>query len=129
MNKFLQGPDDRSHESRIKFRRRKFFIAIQMFTTVVFTAWLLIVWIKGSHFGSQPECNHLVKYVLVFKQVRATETWLRAMFITYLLIFSCVLSYRFISIFSVCVDDFFGRQIVRRDWMKNAYLQTGFYFG
>jgi len=46
--------------------RMKIFIAVQTFSTVVFTIWLLYVWIKDSSFGSQPECNHLVKYVLFF---------------------------------------------------------------
>jgi hypothetical protein len=53
------------------------FIAVQMSSTVSFLYWLLYVWIKGSKFGSQPECNQLVKFVLLIFNVMATETWLR----------------------------------------------------
>jgi hypothetical protein len=52
----------------------------------VFTIWLLYVWIKDSNFGSQPSCNNLVKYVLFFVDVRATATWLRVLFLLYLVI-------------------------------------------
>ncbi|KAH9986663.1 hypothetical protein BJV74DRAFT_988416 [Russula compacta] len=61
--------------------RMKIFIGVQTLSTVVFTVWLMYVWIKDSSFGSQPECNHLVKYVLVFADVRATVNWLRVLFI------------------------------------------------
>jgi hypothetical protein len=69
----------------------KAFIGVQTFTTVVFTVWLLYVWIKGSDFGSQQACNHLVKYVLLFIDIRATVTWLRVLFIMYLVITACTL--------------------------------------
>jgi hypothetical protein len=78
----------------------KIFIGVQTFTTVVFTVWLLYVWIKGVDFGSQPSCNHLVKYVLVFANVRATATWLRVLFIMNLVITACMLSFRFGAILS-----------------------------
>lgn len=104
MRKFIRHSGG-SSESQSKFRRMKVIIAIQTFTTVVFTIWLLYVWIKDSHFGSQPECNHLVKYVLFFANVRATDTWLRVLFILYLVLFSCRLIYRFILIAFVYVDD------------------------
>jgi hypothetical protein len=58
---------------------------------VVFTVWLMYVWIKGSNFGSQQACNHLVKYVLLFIDIRATVTWLRVLFIMYLVITACAL--------------------------------------
>jgi hypothetical protein len=69
----------------------KVFIWVQTFTTTVFTAWFLYVWIKGSNFGSQQECNQLVKYVLLFIEIRATVTWLRVLFIVYLVIAACAL--------------------------------------
>jgi hypothetical protein len=69
----------------------KIFIWVQKFTTVVFTVWLLYVWIKDVDFGSQPSCNHFVKYVLFFASVRATATWLRVLFITNLVITACAL--------------------------------------
>ena len=62
---------------------------------MVFTGWLLYVWIKGSNFGSQQACNHLVKYVLLFIDIRATVTWLRVLFIMYLVITACALLFKF----------------------------------
>jgi hypothetical protein len=58
------------------------------------------VWFKGSNFGSQPQCNQLVKYVLVFATVRATATWLRVLFIMNLVITACMLLFRFGAILS-----------------------------
>jgi hypothetical protein len=75
--------------------RLKIFIGVQTFTTVVFTVWLLYVWIKGSNFGSQRACNHLVKYALLFIDIRATVTWLRVLFIIYLVITACELLFNF----------------------------------
>jgi hypothetical protein len=100
----MRGPGSNSRESRVKFYRMKVITGIQTFTTVMFTIWLLYVWIKDSHFGSQPQCNHLVKYVFFFANVRATETWLRVLFIIYLVFFSCTLLFRFIEIVFVYVD-------------------------
>jgi len=77
------------------------FIVAQTFSTVVFTVWLLYVWIKDSNFGSQPECNHLVKYVLFFVSVGATATWLRVLFFINLISSSCVLLFTFAAIFMV----------------------------
>ena len=68
---------------------------------MVFTVWLLYVWIKGSNFGSQKACNHLVKYVLLFIDIRATVTWLRVLFIMYLVITACTLLFNFGVIVSV----------------------------
>ena len=62
---------------------------------MVFTVWLLYVWIKGSNFGSQKACNHLVKYALLFIDIRATVTWLRVLFIIYLVITACALLFNF----------------------------------
>ena len=60
---------------------------------LIFPVWSLYVWIKDSRFGPQPECNHLVKYVIVFVSVRATINWLRILTITMLSlsIFTCLL--------------------------------------
>jgi len=71
--------------------RLKVFIGFQTFTTVVFTVWLLYVWIKGSNFGSHKACNYLAKYVLLFIKNRETVTWLRVVFILYLVIMACAL--------------------------------------
>jgi hypothetical protein len=75
------------------------FIGVQMASTLVFVIWLLYVWIKDSKFGSQPGCNHLVEYVLMFANVRATETWLRVLFVVYLVSNSCMMLVNFGAIF------------------------------
>ena len=62
---------------------------------MVFTVWFLYVWIKGSNFGSHQECNHLVEYVLLLINIRVTVTWLRILFIVYLVIATCVLLLNF----------------------------------
>ena len=77
----------------------KVFIAVQMTSTLVFIVWLLYVWVKDSKFGSQPGCNDLVKYVLLFRNVRATETWLRVLLIVYLVLDSCSMLLNFGAIF------------------------------
>ncbi|KAI9510546.1 hypothetical protein F5148DRAFT_1281828 [Russula earlei] len=61
--------------------RMRIFIKVQVFSTLTFTIWSLFVWIKDSDFGSQPECNYLVKYVFFFVTVRATVGWLRILLI------------------------------------------------
>ncbi len=62
--------------------KMKITIAFQVLQVlIIFIPWTLYVWIKGSRFGAQPECNNLVKYVFFFVTVRATVGWLRIMFI------------------------------------------------
>jgi hypothetical protein len=90
-----QGAGQRLYRYNQTDFRLKVFIGVQTFTTVVFTVWLLYVWIKGSNFGSQQACNHLVKYVLLFIDIRATVTWLRVLFIMYLVITACALLFNF----------------------------------
>ena len=70
-------------------------VSIQMFSTAVFTIWLLYVWAQNSRFGSQPECNHVVKYVIFFASVHATATWLRAFFIVGIVFAACSLLFWF----------------------------------
>ncbi|KAH9066802.1 hypothetical protein EDB87DRAFT_1573690 [Lactarius vividus] len=52
-------------------------IAFQVLQVLIFVPWVLYIWVKDSRFGSQPECNHFVKYVFFFATVRATVSWLR----------------------------------------------------
>ncbi|KAI9458136.1 hypothetical protein BJY52DRAFT_1416530 [Lactarius psammicola] len=79
--------DDNTGIKRFIFANRfglkmKITIAFQVLQVVIiFIPWTLYVWIKGSQFGAQPECNDLVKYVFFFITVRATVGWLRIMFI------------------------------------------------
>ena len=60
---------------------------------IIFFPWSLYVWIKVSKFGSQPECNHLVKYVFFFVTVRATANWLRIVLIILLFVSMCNVIY------------------------------------
>jgi hypothetical protein len=77
LKSFIGGVGQRRHYRSIKFGfRMRIFIGIQMFTTVVFTVWLLYVWFKASNFGSQKVCNHLVKYAVFVIASRATAPWL-----------------------------------------------------
>ena len=58
--------------------RQKITLASQLFGLLfIFPSWALYVWIKDSQFGSQPQCNDLVKYVFFFRSVRGTVNWLR----------------------------------------------------
>jgi hypothetical protein len=54
---------------------------IQIMIAVAFLAWALIIWVNVDTFGSSPECNANVKYVVVFFSVRATASWLRKLWI------------------------------------------------
>ena len=70
------GFDRFVHAHRFGFKM-KINLAVQVFQVLgILTPWSLYVWIKDSRFGSQPECNHLVKYVILFVNVRATVGWL-----------------------------------------------------
>ncbi|KAI0296551.1 hypothetical protein B0F90DRAFT_1023006 [Multifurca ochricompacta] len=79
---------------------------MQIFSTVVFTIWLLYVWIEDSHFGSQPDCNHLVKYVILFFNVPANSIWLRIFFIISLVFAAFSLLFKFSAIVSVHMENF-----------------------
>ena len=52
---------------------------IQTMVVVAFLAWSMYVWVNVDTFGSSPECNANVKYVL--SSVRATASWLRMIWI------------------------------------------------
>ena len=65
-----------------------------MLSTAVFTIWFLCVWAQDSGFGSLPDCNHAVKYVLFFTSVDATATWLRALFFDGIVFTACLLLLR-----------------------------------
>jgi hypothetical protein len=72
INRFIQA-------NRFGFKMKITFAIQVLQVLVVFTPWSLYVWIKDSGFGSQPECNNLIKYVVLFISVRATVSWLRIM--------------------------------------------------
>ncbi len=73
-----------SSKNALNALRATLVIAVQLLSTTVFTVWLIYVWLQDSHFGSQPDCNHLVKYVIIFVSVDATANWLRILFIIYI---------------------------------------------
>ncbi len=92
LKSFTEGAGQRRHYRLKKTDfRMEVYIGVQTCTTVVFTVWLLYVWIKGSNFGSQKACNHLVKYVVFVIDIRATVTWLRILFIINLIVTASVL--------------------------------------
>jgi len=47
----------------------------------VFLAWSIFIWAHANTFGSTPECNAKIKYVVLFYPVRATASWLRKFWI------------------------------------------------
>lgn len=81
-------------------------IAVQMTSTLVFTVWLLYVWAQNSEFGSQPDCDHLVKYVFFFASVHASATWLRTLFIIGIVFAACSLLFKFSTIVFVKMERF-----------------------
>ena len=66
---------------RARFKLKMTIFAQLLKDSIIFPPWLFYVWIKVSRFGSQPDCNHLVKYVFFFVTVRATVNWLRILFL------------------------------------------------
>jgi hypothetical protein len=54
---------------------------IQVMTVSAFLAWSSYIWLNADTFGSTPECNAQVKYVILFFSVRATASWLRKFWI------------------------------------------------
>jgi hypothetical protein len=54
-------------------------IVVQYASLAAFMGWSLYVWIHVDEYGSQPECNNHIKYVIMFVNVRATVPWLRGL--------------------------------------------------
>lgn len=102
MRRFFRSSNARSRDAL----RATLIIAVQMFSTAVFTVWVLYVWARNTHFGSQPECNHVVKYVFFFASVHATATWLRSLFITGIVLAACSLLFKFSTIVFVKMKRF-----------------------
>lgn len=53
------------------------------FGAITFFIWFLYVAIDGNKFGSQSSCNHLVEFVLIFRNVKVTEKWFRVMMVVF----------------------------------------------
>lgn len=68
---------------------------VQFASVVAFTAWGLYFWVHVKHYGSQPECNDKIKYVVLFFTVRATAPWLRGVWIAVLVLSAVGLMIRF----------------------------------
>jgi hypothetical protein len=61
------------------------YLVMHGFAIVVFFIWSLYVFVIEKKFGPQSSCNHLIKFVFLFVNTRATATWFR---ITVIAIFS-----------------------------------------
>jgi len=68
---------------------------VQFASVVAFTAWGLYFWVHVKDYGSQPECNDKIKYVVLFFTVRATAPWLRGVWIAVLVLSAVGLMVRF----------------------------------
>ncbi|KAH9002861.1 hypothetical protein EDB83DRAFT_2468442 [Lactarius deliciosus] len=85
-------------EFRIKM---KLTIAIQILSLLIFYPWSFYMWINAPRFGAQPECNDLVKFVLVFYTFQATVLWARYLCMTILAMTTFALLCNLIVIFAV----------------------------
>src|ERR1700730_1284311 len=101
-----QGADAVGGVGQIRFMispkhnfRMKIFIAVQMTCTFAFLIWLLFVWNNPSTFGSQPECNHLVKFVLFFFNIMATDSQLASLVTGYVITYLTGMLFVFSVIF------------------------------
>ncbi|KAI0257998.1 hypothetical protein BC834DRAFT_975731 [Gloeopeniophorella convolvens] len=54
-------------------------IAMQTISLAMVYSWAIYVWVLDARFGSQPECNDLVKYIVFGFTVRATVNWYRVL--------------------------------------------------
>jgi hypothetical protein len=61
-------------------------VLVQLISVLAFTGWGLYVWIHVNDFGSHSECNNQFKYVIFFFTVKATERWLRGLWIAALVL-------------------------------------------
>ena len=58
-------------------------VLLQLVLVFSFIAWGSYLWVNVKDFGSQPECNDRIKYVILFFTVRATAPWLRFLWIAF----------------------------------------------
>src|SRR6266702_2396912 len=81
--------------------KRKLTIAIQILSLFIFYPWSFYMWVNASLFGPQPECNDIVKFVLVFYTFQATVLWARYLCMTILAMTTFALLCNLIVIFIV----------------------------
>ncbi|KAI9435552.1 hypothetical protein H4582DRAFT_1970342 [Lactarius indigo] len=101
---FLHGFGMRRYilANKEKFRfKMKLTIAIQILSLLIFYPWSFYMWINAQRFGPQPECNDLVKFVLVFYTFQATVLWARYLCMTILAMTTFALLCYLIVIFIV----------------------------
>jgi len=70
-------------------------VFLQFASVVAFLGWALFIWIHVKNFGSNPDCNDEIKYVIMFVTVRATAPWLRAFWIAILVVSAAGLLIKF----------------------------------
>jgi hypothetical protein len=70
-------------------------VFVQFASVVAFTGWGLFLWTHVNTYGSQPECNDRVKYVVLFFTVRVAAPWLRDVWITALVLSAVGLMIKF----------------------------------
>ncbi|KAH9065412.1 hypothetical protein EDB87DRAFT_1679886 [Lactarius vividus] len=70
-------------------------VFLQFASIIAFTGWGLYMWIRVKSFGEQKLCNDQVKYVLMFVNVRATQPWLRDIWIATLVLSAVGLMIKF----------------------------------
>ncbi|KAH9997877.1 hypothetical protein BJV77DRAFT_959918 [Russula vinacea] len=56
-------------------------LLVRLVSLISLITWGLYLWVNVKDFGSQPECNDQIKYVVLFCTVRATANWLRHVWI------------------------------------------------
>jgi hypothetical protein len=61
-------------------------VLLQFLSVIAFTAWGLYLWARVTEYGSQPACNDRIKYVVFFATVKATEPWLRWLWVVILVL-------------------------------------------
>jgi hypothetical protein len=61
-------------------------VLVQFLSITAFTAWGLYLWFKVKDYGIHHECNDQIKYVVFFVSVKATEPWLRWLWVVVLIL-------------------------------------------
>ena len=85
-------------------------VVLQSVLIVSFIAWGSYLWVKVKDFGSQPECNDRIKYVILFFTVR-TAPWLRLLWIAFFVILSAQILVNLSG--SVAIYFFIKREVKR----------------
>ncbi|KAH9000440.1 hypothetical protein EDB92DRAFT_1831305 [Lactarius akahatsu] len=102
----------RRDEERVSKFKMNITLAFQVLQVIILIPWALYVWIKDSRFGSQPECNHFVKYVFFFVTVRATVGWLRIL--AFVGLAACAVGLVFVLVMALklqkLIEDIFRRE-------------------